>query len=247
MLTNAILQTLFESCHNLAEIEIYGVSLSSIAELIDEPILCSYYPTLTQLTVYGDGVTASTLRDIFTYCTNLREISLSCADINDETIMVLSQNCCKLESLVLDCYITKLTAKGLLEVATYCTNLTSLQLLHVSIGDEFLIQLSQHCINLKHIYLDHCGYTATDNTDTSLTDSDSGAGTGRSPLSESDRSSISETDRSSISETGIVAVLEKCIKLKVLTIIKCNVTITHTLHMIEQGKLYPHVSFAMEE
>ena len=237
MLTNAILQTLFESCHNLVEIEIYADTLTTTTttttDLVDEPVLTARYPTLTKLTVRGDGMSDCALCDIFTYSNNLREVNLiNYTHITDDTIKVLSQSCCKLEALLLDSYITpQLTVDGLSYISTYCTNLTSLQLIHMSIDDEFLIQLSQHCINLKIIYLDHCGYTNTTNTaDNTI------------PIKDSDPVTV----RNPISETGILAILDKCIRLKIFTISECNITSTYTLQMIEEGRLYPHVSFVID-
>lgn len=103
-------------------------------------------------------MTTSALRDIFTYCNNLREVTLiNCNHVADDTVRTLARSCTHLDSLnVVDC--KNVTIAGMQEVAIHCSNLTKLLLLRMAISDEALVpvQLSLHCRGLTGLCLFHC-------------------------------------------------------------------------------------------
>lgn len=162
---NAVLRALFENRHNLTTLSLStGGSMPDVQQL-DEPILYAYYPTLTKLYVRYGGVLAGALRDIFTYCTNLREVGLFyCIEVSDELVDLLAHTCRNLVSLYL-CACTSVTINGILSVVTSCSSLTSLSLQEMYVNDEALILLSRNCPGLTSMRLDNCyGYPVTATT-----------------------------------------------------------------------------------
>ena len=154
----ATLRALFQYCHHLTDLhlDIDYLSSAELQVMCSEPILYAYYPTLTKLSVNGDGVSDSALRDIFTYCINIHTLNLrDCTHVTDATITALAQNCCCLDTLTLD-RCKNITIAGVLEVASHRTNLTSLTLKHMPVSDELLIKLSLHCRNLIRLHLFDC-------------------------------------------------------------------------------------------
>ena len=155
------LRALFENCRNLTalEVDIYAL----IEDLsVGEPILYTHYPTLTQLTVYGDGVTASALRDIFTYCINLREVSIQeCDPVTDEPVITLAQRSRSLDTLDLS-RCKNVTIAGVMEVATHCSSLNVLKLSLMPVNDGVLIRLSLHCPRLESLSIIHSDESITE-------------------------------------------------------------------------------------
>lgn len=101
-MSSAALRALFEYCTNMTKLHLH-ITTPEESSLIYEPILYTHYPSLTKLTVLADGVTDRALRDIFTYCTNLREVHIGFSNpITDETIMILLEYCSRLTTLRLD-------------------------------------------------------------------------------------------------------------------------------------------------
>ena len=155
-MSNATLRALFDNCHYLREVTLVAGAFPGGSLLDDEPVLCTYYPTLTKLDVSYGGVSGSALRSIFTYCTNLRELRASCnQQVTDEIIKVLAQNCTYLNTLRLRGCIS-VTVAGLLEVATHCKNLRHFHLHNIPISDEVLASLSLNCRSLRSLTLLYC-------------------------------------------------------------------------------------------
>ena len=157
-MSNTVLRALFEYCRDLTELVLSldkGNGTPDSTQVLDlEPVLDSHYPTLTKLKITGEGVSDHALHDMFTYCTNIREIKLrNCKQIIDETITILAQNCCKLASL--DLYHCKsITIHGMIQLVTYCTTLTSLTLTGMHVSDIVLVQLSHKCsTSIVHLHI----------------------------------------------------------------------------------------------
>ena len=157
-MSNTVLRALFEYCSDLTELVLSldkGNGSPDSTQVLDlEPVLDSHYPTLTKLKITGEGVSDHALHDIFTYCTNIREIKLrNCKQIIDETITILAQNCCKLASL--DLYHCKsISILGMIQLVTYCTTLTSLTLTGMHVSDIVLVQLSHKCsTSIVHLHI----------------------------------------------------------------------------------------------
>ena len=157
------LRVMFESCRHLSELDLnLGIIQSDItlehSLLVGDLILHARYPSLIKLNISRSNMTARALQDIFTYCTSLREVTLiNCINVNDETIAVLAQNCCKLETLCLyEC--KRLSTAGTLQVATeWPANLTTLELTKMPVNDEILLQLSLRCRRLTRLSIAHSG------------------------------------------------------------------------------------------
>ena len=146
---------MFEYCHNLSKFVLFGVEFTEGSLIGHEPILYTHYSSLVNLRV-NDGVTGSALRGIFTYCTNLRKVDLtSCTNLIDEIVTILAQNCCSLDTLHLD-DCGSVTIAGMLEMATYCSNLKVLSLALMPVNDEVLIQLSLYCHRFTRLTLFYC-------------------------------------------------------------------------------------------
>ena len=149
----ATLRDLFYSCQQLVELDVFVGALPEVAPLVAEPVLYTYYPTLTLLKVSFGGVATSALHDIFTYCTNLREVHINyCHQATDDTIRGLVQHCHNLVAIHLMC-CTNVSIAGVLEVATMCTSLMRLVLTCMRISDEVLIQVSRTCLSLTSLSL----------------------------------------------------------------------------------------------
>ena len=154
-MSSATLQALFQYCQRLVELDL---SINTVTSVNSEFVLHTPYPTLTKLRLTGKGVDDQTLRDIFTYCSNLKEVSLSgCIEVTDETMSVLAHSCNSLCQLAL-CYCTSIsvTITGMLEVATYCSSLTVLYLCSMPISDKVLLQLSLNCRHLTSLQAQLC-------------------------------------------------------------------------------------------
>ena len=151
-MSNVTLSALFENCPHLD-----GLAIDSVIPSLDQdPIIHSYVPKLTKLWINNGGVTTSALQDIFTYCTNLREVHIhSCNQVNDVNITVLAQTCTSLDFLYLEC-CKNVSIAGLLEVATHCDSLTVLLLQGMPVNDEVLFQLSLNCLDLTKLSLLCC-------------------------------------------------------------------------------------------
>ena len=150
------LRAMFEYCHNLTELDIGNTSPDAVQASDLEPVLYAPYPSLTKLKLSFGGVATRALRDIFTYCTNLRVVDVEeCEQYTDETAAVLARGCINLESLTLN-GCESVTIAGLLEVVTLCSSLKSLSLLSVPINNEVLIQLSLHCRNIARLHMFRC-------------------------------------------------------------------------------------------
>ena len=154
-MSNAALRALFEHCHGLTELQLV-FKQPTVPSLIAEPVLYVPFPTLTKLWVANHGLPISALRDIFTYCTNLREVCLTCCkQVSDEILITLVQNCKSLDTLCLaSCKIV--TIAGLVAVPTYCTSLRVLVLIYMSVNDKILLELSLNCRSLTRLSLLHC-------------------------------------------------------------------------------------------
>ena len=151
-LSNVTLSALFQNCPHVDSLATDSV----IPSLDQDPIICTYFPNLTNLWVNNGGVTDSVLQDIFTYCTNLREVHIhSCSHVNDVNIAVLAQTCTSLDFLYLEC-CSNVSIAGLLEVATHCDSLTVLLLQGMPVSDEVLFQLSLNCLDLTKLGLLCC-------------------------------------------------------------------------------------------
>lgn len=213
-MTTATLRALFENCHHLAELDVFNSS-PAVAPVVVESALFTYIPSLTKLKIYRDGLSASALRDIFTYCANLREVELnSCHQVNDALIKLLAQNCPSLDDLDLaSCY--SVTIVGILEIATLCPRLTRLCLVHMPVNDEFLVQLSLNCPSLTRLLI-----------------------FGRSG-SESGLLSYEP-----ITEAGVYALVERCTDLTCITI-SGNMAepLLATLDLEKLGLSCPHIEF----
>ena len=150
------MRSLFEYCPNLTKFNLFINTLPKELQLGEGAVLLTYYPSLTKLSVEGDGIAGAALHDIFTYCTNLREVELrNFATVSDALVTVLFRNCAGLDTLNLS-GCSKLTIAGLLEVATHCTNLDRLCFSDMPVNDEVLIQLSLYCTILSSVHLFHC-------------------------------------------------------------------------------------------
>ena len=166
------LQVLFESCHNLARLDIRmhesvnpddeddEDELSTITEQAQpagEPVLFAPYPTLTRLYVWNGDAVDRDLSSIFTYCTNLREVHLEyCINVTVETIKMLSQSCPRLNTFRLD-RCKNICIAVMLQVATELpSNLTTLELSGMPVNDEVLIQLSLRCRSLTCLHMFRC-------------------------------------------------------------------------------------------
>ena len=152
------LRALFEYCHNLTDLVIYTGSQSNVSLLpiVAEPVLYTYNTSLTMLRIgaLNMGPSASwdrSLRDIFTYCIHLTSIYLACCiHVTDEHITLMTQNCCKLNSLeLISC--DNITIVGMLYVATCCIHLETIDLTNMTVNDEFLMQLSLHFTSLTSL------------------------------------------------------------------------------------------------
>ena len=121
-----------------------------------EPILSSPYPALTDLKVDNGDIAASALQDIFTHCTNLRDVWLTnCINITDETIKLMTKNCHSLTSLnLMGC--KSITIAGVQEIATRCSTLSILTLYGAPVSDDVMIQLSLHCTGLTRLTMMQC-------------------------------------------------------------------------------------------
>ena len=154
-MSSAALRTLFDNCHCLTELKLVFTQPNE-PSLVAEPVLHAHFPSLTKLWVANNGVADSALRDIFTYCTNLRDVLLhSCKQLSDETLTALTQNCRRLYSFYLvDC--RSITIAGLVAMATQCTSLAVLDLFFMPVTDEVLLQLSLSCKSLTRLILWEC-------------------------------------------------------------------------------------------
>ena len=86
-ISSTALRALFENCHSLIELFLGKDVVHSVSAFSVRALDC-YYPSLTVLKVMGTSTTRTALRDIFTYCTNLREVDIRrCRRIDDEAIM----------------------------------------------------------------------------------------------------------------------------------------------------------------
>ena len=159
-LTTTALQAIFQYGHNnIIELELSMRELEPVVvvpELNIQPVLGAPYPTLTKLSVEGDGIAGTALHDIFTYCTNLRTVELSyCKHVTDDTITALAQHCGGIESLhISGC--TNVTIAGMVEVATHCSSLRHFSIFAMSTSDDFLIQLSLLCRSITRLSLWSC-------------------------------------------------------------------------------------------
>ena len=152
-MSTATLQTLFQYCRHLVELEL---SIITVTPANGESVVYTPYPSLTKLTLTGKGVNDRIVRDICTYCTNLKELALSaCIEVTDETISVLAHSCTSLCKLVLY-YCIGMTITGMLEVATHCSSLTFLYLCSMPISDELLLQWSLNCRHLTSLQAQLC-------------------------------------------------------------------------------------------
>lgn len=168
----AALRTIFVHCHFLFELEFIVVdTLNEGHPPVAGPILYTHFPSLTKLKVAcdeGEGITSNELQNLFTYCSNLREIHINhCDNATDETIKVITQNCRNLDAFCL-VFCKNVSIAGVMEVATHCTKLTSLHLTFMPISDEILIQLSRTCLSLTNLSLFNCGNSGGSITETGV-------------------------------------------------------------------------------
>ena len=153
-MSNASLRVLFQSCPNLSTLDLRSPHYDLEDDTV--PVLQTPYLSLTELDITREAASASALRDIFTYCTNLREVELyRCRDVSDELLQALTHNCRSLEMLTIK-RCKKLTLAGLLKAVTHCTSLTSFELDRMPINDELLVQLSTYCLNLDELWIERC-------------------------------------------------------------------------------------------
>lgn len=154
-LTHASLRALFQYCPKLTNLDIY-INSTAAADLADEPVLNAPFPTLTRLSVQGGGLADRALRDIFTYCANLREVQLRNSNqATDNNVQLLLCHCTHLSTFTLwGC--TGMSPDGVLYVASHCPSLKVLILGSMPVNDEVLIALSQHCLNLRMLLLQSC-------------------------------------------------------------------------------------------
>ena len=155
-ISNVALSALFQHCPNIVELDLYVHILLADLPPAGGPILSTLCPSLTKFKVHGNGIAVRALRDIFTCCTNLREVELyKCRQLNDEVIELMAQNCpCLISLYAREC--ANITVIGMLYIATRCSSLKALDLYHMPADDEFLIQLSLHCIGLISLCVNRC-------------------------------------------------------------------------------------------
>ena len=213
----ATLRALFEYCTNIRELILYTGSQSNVSLLpvVAEPMLYTYNTSLTMLRIGALNMGPSmswdrTLHDIFTYCTHLTFIYLACCiHITDEHIILIAQNCCKLDSLeLISCDI--ITIVGMREISTYCIHLHTIDLTNMTVNDDFLMQLSLHFTSLTSLSI-RCH-----------------------------KAGVAYT----ITEVGIHAVLQGCTGLTFLTVHgKMVESLYPTLDLPRLGQIYPHITF----
>ena len=157
-MSNTDLRALFQSCPNLTTLDLHIYPHTGAYDDIDSVLRISFL-SLTKLVIFRGAATTTALRDIFTYCTNIREVHLEdCAFITDEMLKVLIQHSRKLEKLhLLAC--KKITIAGLLEVATDCSTLVFFNLLNMPISNEVFVRLSMYCIGLRGLWVESCYVT----------------------------------------------------------------------------------------
>ena len=153
-LTSEALRALLQYCPNLRVLDLF-INSTIKGSLVDEPVLDAPFPSLTILSVEGNGVAESALRDIFTYCISLSEVRLrKCNQVTDETIQIIVQHCASLAALK-QWFCAYVTIAGILE-ATHFFALTLLTLVFMPASDEVLIQLSLYCRSLIRLSLFSC-------------------------------------------------------------------------------------------
>ena len=155
-ITSIGLRAMFEYCHNLTELDIGNTSPEAVQASDLEPVLYAPYLSLSKLKLSFGGVSTRALRDIFTFCTNLRVVDVEeCEQYTDETSTVLARGCINLESITLN-GCESVSIAGVLQLATHCSSLKSLGLLSVPVDNEVLIQLSLRCRSLTSLYMFRC-------------------------------------------------------------------------------------------
>ena len=157
--SNVALRALFESCHNLQVLLLCkgDSNPTAVQSLTSEPVLTAPYPSLAQLRIISDGtIDNQAFRDIFTYCLNLEGVDLRRGiQVTDKLIKLLVSNCRKIEFLNLALCLN-VTVTGILQLATRCTSLTTLNLFVMPMNDEILIQLSLTCRKLIRLNIFNC-------------------------------------------------------------------------------------------
>ena len=167
IVSNRFLRDLFRCCRRLTElvIDLRGGVQGPVCYGLFTNVLSACYPALTKLTVQGEGVYDTAMRDMFTYCTSLRHLEVgnypTCL-ITDTSIERLVENCPLLETLTLE-YCEHFTVESMVDIAMHCTNLTSLTLHTTPINKHFLIQLSLHCPKLDYLCITSCKGKFTEN------------------------------------------------------------------------------------
>ena len=151
--TGELLRALFRYCPMLTSLDLF---INSATPPSTGPVLDASYPTLSKLSVQGYGVAESAVRDMFTHCTNLQEVTLrNYKQATDATIRILLQRCTKLNTLLL-WFCTNMTINAMLYVATHCPTLKFLVCGNMPVNDEVLAYLSASCPGLTMLILQYC-------------------------------------------------------------------------------------------
>ena len=202
--TSELLRALFHYCPMLTSLDLF---INSATPPSTGPVLDAPYPTLTKLSVQGYGIAESAVREIFTHCTNLVDVSLrNYKQATDATIRILLHHCTNLNTLTL-WFCTNMTINAMLYVATHCPTLKFLVCGDMPVNDEVLVYLSASCPGLRMLALHYC-------------------------------------HSGPVTEVGVLALAERCTKLRVLTIYgNLLEPLTPTLNRMKQGELYKRMLF----
>ena len=154
IINKATLRTLLQYCYKLTDLTI-GFSAAPDLPVDNEPILYDVCPGLTALD-FSYAIPDGVLRDVFTYCTALRRVSLGhCDQVSDEMLLLLTSSCRNLEALTLDS-CSNVTVVGLLAALSHCPTVRELDLSHIPLNDDALVQLSLTCPTLTTLRLRSC-------------------------------------------------------------------------------------------
>ena len=154
VMSNTTLTTLFGSCRELSVLHLSTSYYSSSPTALGaEYIFDNGYPSLTMVSLSYNAVADMALRTIFTHCHGMLDVELDdCDHVTDETIKTLARSCPLLGTLRINT-CPMVTVAGVLEVASRCTHLISLDLSDIHINDQLLIQLSINCPSLNTLML----------------------------------------------------------------------------------------------
>lgn len=156
-LTDLGLATIFNACPQLTNLNLCDLKISSAA-LTYLAHSCS---GLQSLHVDISEASNDSIASLATECTHLHTLVFDKTDINDDTLSLVAEKFLHLRTLSLQECI-ELTSSGLLSVALYCTNLTSLDVSNTDVSYRTVYTVLTKCESLNQLIVRGCPGEITD-------------------------------------------------------------------------------------